>query len=350
MKAFTSIFLALLCFSTVPSCSNGQTGSLVRVPFDADANAPLNLSEIVKETRTITLETTDSSLINPQRFRRALVSDDYIVIAQLDNVFLFDGQGKFLHSIGRVGQGPGEYQRGIANVSVDFHRRLIYLLCSNNLICYNIDGKYLKSIPIKGLSRDIYADKDNLWTLMENINEQTRKRELTFFKLNTDLHVTDSIHYRSVTTRALVSSPLAEGFTHLGDKLYTYYFEGEEEPIFRDTLSRIENNRIIPTMKLEMRNAEDIRGNHTVSLINIYRSDRYAFATCLKDGRWFYCYDTKEGKAYFQKGGFTDDLSGSEEPAAIRPLQTDANCIYYLTPDPNDEEANHLLTIATLKN
>ena len=51
--------------------------------------------------------------------------DDYIVVMDseiTETVLVFDKEGRFLHRIGQIGQGPGEYI-DITDSSIDFEKK-----------------------------------------------------------------------------------------------------------------------------------------------------------------------------------------------------------------------------------
>jgi hypothetical protein len=342
-----SFFLVITAFL---SCSKKES-ALIQVPFDGTAH-PLKLSEIVENSRIIKLETTDSSLININYFRRAFFNDDYVVIAQIDKVFLFDGQGNFLRTIGRRGQGPGEFT-SINATSVDFKNERIYLSSPTTLLCYDMDGNFIEGKKINAYSKDICLRENQLWMMAETVTQSSTEnihfRNLYVFKIDSELNKTDSIHYRSVATQMVWVNPFTDSFLQLDGQMTVYCYEGDYEGFTRDTLTILNNDRLMPFMKLDMSNASKIGSDGAPHLMNIYRSKRYAFAVCFKEQTWFYCYDTKEHKSYFQENGFTDDLYNVNELVLIRASQTDTNCIYYLTPDSSKEEANYMLVIGILK-
>ncbi|MDR0961381.1 MAG: 6-bladed beta-propeller [Mediterranea sp.] len=353
MKTITPIIFILFALSV--SCGK-ENAPFVRVPLDGDTKQTLNLSDIVSEMNVIKLETTDLSLINIRRFRRAIFNQDYILIAQTDKVFLFDGKGKFLRTIGKKGNGPGEYQF-IAATSFDFQKGLIYIQSAKHLLCYDINGKFIESFYIEEkMPKDIYFNADKHCMLAETRTSEKGKpvRNLWLYQFDAAFNKVDSVLYRSISSgMALWTQPYTDSFTQLDNQLHLYCFEGDEEALFRDTLYRIADKQLMPALKLDIKNAEASNGERTLYLLNIYRSSRYVFAVCYRSyeeqKNWFYCYDTKEKKAYFQGGGFTDDIYQTGEPAAIRVLQTDANCIYYLSPDKEDDEANYQLCFGRLK-
>lgn len=72
----------------------------------------MRLSDAVCEVEYINLETTDQSLLPP--ILRVEVFDENIFVSEkiLESVYMFSRKGEFIHKLGRIGQGPGEYVLG----------------------------------------------------------------------------------------------------------------------------------------------------------------------------------------------------------------------------------------------
>lgn len=93
----------------------------------------VNFSSYFKSAKTIILETNENCLIN--NVSNIRVVDDFIIIVDNDQhpggIFVFDKTGHFIHKIGKVGQGPGEYVY-VTDVSIDFNKKELYLFDSYN--------------------------------------------------------------------------------------------------------------------------------------------------------------------------------------------------------------------------
>ena len=97
--------------------------------------------DVFSSVKTIALETTDSCILsNP-----SLVDfcDDGIFVWDKNVVYRFDGNGRFVNHIGKVGHGFGEYT-GINSINYDKRRKIIYIgTFGNDVYKYGIDGKYI---------------------------------------------------------------------------------------------------------------------------------------------------------------------------------------------------------------
>ena len=85
----------------------------------------------------------------------------------------FSAEGKYLRDIGRMGQGPGEFQ-GARNLAVDDSSGDIYLADLLKVHRYDRDGAYQNSIPINGFFENFFIDKDGaFWARMSYFDEKT---------------------------------------------------------------------------------------------------------------------------------------------------------------------------------
>ena len=109
-------------------------------------------SSIYKNTKTIVLETNESSIIGIMKKMR--VYDPYIIVLDsysAKSVFIFDMNGHFIRKIGQVGSGPGEYIQP-SDFAVDKEGKVIYVLDSrlNKINKYDLtNGKFIHSIQFE---------------------------------------------------------------------------------------------------------------------------------------------------------------------------------------------------------
>lgn len=130
----------------------GRNDALYVVDIDSVTKENIvNLSSYFKSVRTIILETNEDCLIGIVSNIR--VVDNFIIITdskRTESVFVFDKNGRFIHKIGKMGQGPGEYV-DIVDSSIDFDKKEIYLFdfTSNKINRYDIaSGRFINSINI----------------------------------------------------------------------------------------------------------------------------------------------------------------------------------------------------------
>lgn len=110
----------------------------------------LPVSEIATNIQYIPLETNMKCLLGQSP--RIQLTDHFIFIAtDMEHLYRFSKNGKFLNEIGRVGKGPGEYIQMI-NYLIDEKAQHIYANDTpfgGKVICYNFEGKFLREFKVK---------------------------------------------------------------------------------------------------------------------------------------------------------------------------------------------------------
>jgi hypothetical protein len=131
------------------SCGGPPVAGNGRQTIDIAAAMPqittLEASGYFRKIEYIPLETTDSSLIgrNPQI---QFAGENILVTTSQKQALLFDATGKFLRSIGHIGNDP----EGYSSVScfVDDTKGLLYFEgFGGSLVSYNFDGQHAGNIP-----------------------------------------------------------------------------------------------------------------------------------------------------------------------------------------------------------
>jgi len=115
----------------------------------------LKLSDIAKSIEFVKLETSPECLISGGRY---VVGEKYIVFLNRkpEKVMLFDRSGKYLREIGRVGKGPGEFERPTyIDLSPDEDRILVESVSFPSIILeFSIDGNFIRSAELSNRSEN----------------------------------------------------------------------------------------------------------------------------------------------------------------------------------------------------
>jgi hypothetical protein len=119
---------------------------------------PQKISGMLKNVRFVPLETTENSLIGRTIGKIKKINSRYYVASDRKELLEFDSNGSYIKTIGRVGQGPGEFVE-LEDYDV-FDNGNTVILDYKKLILYDKEGKYLQSIPLKivGYNIKIVAD------------------------------------------------------------------------------------------------------------------------------------------------------------------------------------------------
>ena len=154
-KTIIPISLCICLF--LSACGGEKNVPQGEVPVIDIENAIQNpqellLSDFGEKISYVPLETTDESLIKLHSSSKMIVTDPYIFIGEDHSPILcFERTtGKFLRTIGSLGQGPGEYQNP-SEMEVDAEAKRIYIrVAPSHYLCYDFEGEFLHTLTLPG--------------------------------------------------------------------------------------------------------------------------------------------------------------------------------------------------------
>ena len=132
------------------SIKNQSELAIIDVETAFQTPSELLLSDLGKELTYVPLETLDESLVKLSSQSKMIVTDQYIFVGDGQTpVLCFDrSTGKFLHNIGSIGQGPGEYSNS-TSMEVDAETKCIYIRkTASSYQCYDFEGKFLHTLTM----------------------------------------------------------------------------------------------------------------------------------------------------------------------------------------------------------
>ena len=135
----------------------------------------ISVHEIFDTIQVIPLETTDSCLLRAPVKIVVGNNRNYILDWKNFQVFVFDDRGHFLHTIGKKGQGPGEY-REVYDMIVDEGKNQVKLLSPfGSIYVYNLEGQFVRQIRLPDKSNyqamEAMGDKIMTWTIPNSCEE-----------------------------------------------------------------------------------------------------------------------------------------------------------------------------------
>jgi hypothetical protein len=100
----------VIVFCVFITCTKENNNSIVEIELEKNIHNFQNfkLSKLCDNIEYIALDSNDSTIIEGIHFID--ITDNYILIYDTKQCFLFDRSGRFLQNIGREGNGPGEYR------------------------------------------------------------------------------------------------------------------------------------------------------------------------------------------------------------------------------------------------
>ena len=167
-------------------CKNQNQIEQAVIRFTLQPNSSVNSSNSIYDVFTepyyVPLETTKESLIGG--IDKVIENGNiyYILDREVDQVLCFDKRGKFLHSVGKIGKGPGEY------LSVDdlqVFGNIVYLLArdSKKIILFSQEGKFQKEIPLDGFYSNFIIVNNEHAVLYRNFSRNKHHTNLASFSL-----------------------------------------------------------------------------------------------------------------------------------------------------------------------
>lgn len=145
-KAYNKIML-LVCCIIVTSCNPDKNHSSEMVRNLNPTEEPLRNSPEYDNAKIIKLETSQSCLISV--ITQIRMTESFIFIKDLENIYSFTREGKFVAKIGKKGEGPGEYI--VFNTFfIDENKNQVTIIddFKNKLINYDFTGNFISSVSI----------------------------------------------------------------------------------------------------------------------------------------------------------------------------------------------------------
>jgi hypothetical protein len=125
---------------------------LTVIEVDAASDNEMKLSDFFKDFRIVRLETNDSVLLD--EIQSIVQANDKIYVSDVRALYIFDKTGKFLSSINKKGQGPGEYT-GISGFTVDGENIVIMSRTLKKIIVYRESGELVAEYKVDCYAQDI---------------------------------------------------------------------------------------------------------------------------------------------------------------------------------------------------
>lgn len=114
------------------------------IPFEAgiEEEREVLLSEIAKEVKIIPLETKPECLVAQVTRGMIQMADHHLFIPCSEGILQFTEDGKFVRSVARRGQGPGEYT-DVRYMAVNNKQKQVHLMDHGKMHTYSVDGAFL---------------------------------------------------------------------------------------------------------------------------------------------------------------------------------------------------------------
>jgi hypothetical protein len=128
---------------------------------DFDGRKPYNVENVIDSVSFIKLTTEDEAILGA--IDQIILMDTCLLVRdtyKTKSVKMFSMSGQFLHTIGRIGQGPGEYVEP-TYMGVIENKIAIYDQFTKRISFYGIDGSFIHSLNIPFFSLKFHAFDNN---------------------------------------------------------------------------------------------------------------------------------------------------------------------------------------------
>lgn len=142
------LFVPLMVLAACGSKHNNSTDGFITVNLRdcVDKTTVTELADEIKDVSYVSLEMTDDNASLIDGVANFVVSEKYIYVlpAKEMRVALFSRSGKFIRTLIRQGQGPGEFSGTICNMQLDEKNNKLYLFDIQDIWVYTTEGEFIE--------------------------------------------------------------------------------------------------------------------------------------------------------------------------------------------------------------
>lgn len=331
----------MLLSGTIIFGCNHKMDSIDSVNVDINIDNYVGLSEIAENVKCIPLETTDSCIIG--KIIKVKTMEDQIYITDNKHVFQFNADGGFVKQIGKKGRGPGEYQL-IYDFCLNRLNGTINLLTPKEIIQYDKNGNFIKSVSVEGFLHTIEAIDNLIYITKEYVNVKSALglRNISWlYKYSNNLELIDSINIAnvSITKVFAIHQPLTFNFSLSLKSIFFYHPIFLIEPNIRDTLYGFNNDSFEPYFRFDFgeEEAEFIRQQRIddgfpykkLNILNMYKASNYIFMEYNIDSKSYFGFYNQQNKVYYNTISGLDDNIYKTGKIIPRPLNDSEFQMYF---------------------
>lgn len=251
---YPKLLIGLVACVLLTACSPNQqetnTFPYTVIPFEKGVEniQEVKLSDIAEKISFVPLETTDASLVARPKVMSMVYLDGKIIIPCTEGILAFNENGKYMNRISRKGQGPGEYVY-VRCLSANEESGLLYLQDHIKMIAFKSDGTFIKEYGIPtGPTFETMVVEDSL-TLTSYMNSTGRAP----FRLLMTNQQKDTLKIFPQYDRF----EMPDGWNWLyrnskEDYLYSYKQEAVYRDYYSDTIYTVTRDSLLPRYRLDM--------------------------------------------------------------------------------------------------
>lgn len=244
------LLLAILSFVSCGSPNREKDNVCIVVDFIGAQERSIYMDEIFDQVEIVPLETSSSCLLTGEPFVLAL-TDSFIVLSNSTReAFLFDrASGRFVHRIGRQGNGPNEYFYLIFDACFDRYHDVIYANKGNKWIGLNIKDNIVGDLVYKPKMSDKegilsvinpYRLNDSLYIgYVNNLTGEEKLKLVVFNREGEVIRIYPNLFQYYMEQPFMAS--FCPGYFYKYDTELCFY-----GGVYKDTIYTVEEDRLYP--------------------------------------------------------------------------------------------------------
>lgn len=313
----TGILFLCLC---IIACSNKQKEEVVPTfyikPDLKEIACPV--SKIISNIKVVHLQTTSNCLIGSFS-SLVFVDNKHIIFRSGKRILVFDNQGNYLNKIDAVGGGPGEYST-IVNAYFDPAKEYIYIVDSNDIKIYSIDGNFIRRLALPFSSVGIYRMRNGKMVFVYKQLYDKENRDMLSL-LDTSFNIYHTFKSRNPDLCKDVQQNLFFASTpyEINGRLFFV------EP-FVDTIYEIVDTTLVPHWSIKMGNlgfktkdgintSNYQKASRKIPPISLRETEKYFFIDYMyRQAKYMSLYDKEHNKFIFHRKYTKEDFSNDLIP------------------------------------
>lgn len=344
--------LASLLFS----CKDRDNPGILMVDVPARLEKNKTLSDLADSIKLIELETRSNSLITS--ISELAVTGSNLIVSTIEGrILVFDLDGKFIRSLGKKGDGPGEHNY-VSSIAVDESSGKIYIVSRGKMLVYSSEFDLIEEIRL-----DFHLDYFRpiggaYWGISNEYGKAVENgylNETNLLRLGQRMEPNDTLSLRKAFVEKKTASILGykDYISRINETTFIYTPVTTNESILRDTLYQLSGLELTPFAKLIFEephtNEKGIKRYWIASIVNsksyisaVYYNERNEIMNLI--------HDKANKESYNYKSGVLDQ---DKVPLLLRPIDPENDLFYFIKNHEfssiKTEEKNPTIGIVRLK-
>lgn len=312
-KEFKYLTFLLLFVPFLIACYNRKDDT--EKVFKLEKRCFSEWTEIISVKDTVTLHSTDSSIITYADKCKMYDGNIYFWDHKLKKVYCFSRKGEIIRTIGAIGRSASEYI-GIKDMWIDGKEKLLKILEERSIICYSLkNGKYIRCQKLYSDDPNEYerfavVGRDSVICFTDNRN----KNSIVLDTHNGTKGLRESKRFHFVTSMFYFFNEECRVLGDYGELKIDRYLDGKLKPLYRlDLGDDVLPDNVLPRTFDEFNNVDN-DPKYFKCIVEAYETNDWLYVVLVGPNMtYYYGFINKEsGKYYFGKD-FSIVVTGADK-------------------------------------